>query len=307
MLRLSSSIAALLVALGALIGSAQAQDIDRFIGDEPQIFATDTEAVDTFKRLMSAGDKDGLSKLLGLNLEEVAKTEDFDERFEEIRKASLERVAVENAGEKERKLVLGNLVWPFPFPIVNADGKWMFDTHAGLDEVIYRRIGENELETISNCHAYVDAQLEYASADRDGDGVLEFAQQILSDENAQNGLYWSEEKWGEPSPVASFVVELKALDPETRRIGYFGYKYKVLKGQGPGIAGGRYDYVINGNMIAGFALVAWPAEYGVTGVKTFVVNNYGVIYESDLGIETDAIATAMARFNPGKSWSITKD
>jgi len=303
----SSVIATVMVAIGTLTGPANAENYDRFIDSQPESFSSESEIVDAFKLRFSAGDKAGLAKLLGLNLAEVSKTEDFDQTFETMRQAAVERIAVENAGEGQRKLILGSLVWPFPFPIIQSKGKWIFDTEAGLTEVIYRRVGENELETISNCRAYLDAQYEYAAADHDGDGVLEFAQQVKSDEDSQNGLYWSEEQWGEPSPIAAYAVEAKVNDAATRKTGYFGYHYKILKGQGANIAGGRYDYVINGNMIAGFALVAWPAEYGVTGVKTFVVNHQGTVYEADLGTETAIIGAKMARFDPDKNWSLTKE
>ena len=299
-------LAGLLLAAGLIsISSAEAAEkFDRFIGDEPESFKTDAEAVDALKVRLTAGDKPGLAKLLGLNLDELKQTEDFDLRLDRLRKAATERVAVEQDGPDRRKVILGVLVWPFPFPIVRAGDVWAFDTVAGIEEALYRRIGENELETISNCEAYIAAQEEYASDDRDTDGVLEFAQQIKSDAGKQNGLYWPAEEFGEESPVASFLIEAKAIGPSTERTGYFGYRYKILKGQGSNIAGGRYDYVINGNMIAGFALVAWPAEYGVSGVKTFLVSHHGSVYEKDLGENTADVAGKITRFDPDASWSL---
>jgi hypothetical protein len=297
-----------LLAAGMLLLApvAAAEKLDRFVGDAPEAFKTDAEAVAAFKLRLTAGDKPGLAKLLGLNLGEASQTEDFDLRLDNLRKAAMERVTVEEDGPDRRKVILGGQVWPFPFPIVRADDGWAFDTVAGLEEAIFRRIGQNELETISNCEAYVGAQHEYASEDRDGDGVLEFAQQTKSDRGKQNGLYWPAEEFGEESPVGSFIIEAKAVGPSTARTGYFGYRYKILKGQGSNIAGGRYDYVINGNMIAGFALVAWPADYGVSGVKTFVVSHHDTVYEADLGSESAKIAGEMTRFNPGDDWSVVK-
>lgn len=299
-------LAGLLLAAGILsVASAgAAEKLDRFIGAEPESFWTDAEAVAALKLRLTSGDKPGLAKLLGLNLEEVSQTEDFDLRLEKLRKAAMERVAVEEDGPDGRKVILGAEVWPFPFPIVRVGDSWAFDTVAGLEEAVFRRIGENELETISNCEGYIAAQQDYASEDRDGDGVLEFAQQIKSDAGKQNGLYWPAGEFGEESPVASLIIEAKAIGPSNERTGYFGYRYKILKGQGPNIAGGQYSYVINGNMIAGFALVAWPAEYGVTGVKTFAVSHHGTVYETDLGSETARIASGIGRFNPGDNWSV---
>jgi hypothetical protein len=292
----------------SIIETAAAQDaepLDRFLGAEPETFQTEAAALEALKVKLTAQDKPGLAKLLGLNLEEVGQTEDFDQRVEKLATAATERIALEEDGPDRRTVVLGREVWPFPFPIVRIDDAWTFDTMAGLEEAVIRRIGENELETISNLRAYIGAQEDYASEDRDGDGVLEFAQQIKSDAGKQNGLYWpAEEFGGEESPVASFIIEAKALGPSTEKTGYFGYRYKILKGQGNNIAGGRYDYVINGNMIAGFALVAWPADYGVSGVKTFLVSHHGSIYEKDLGETTAQVASKITRFDPDDSWSL---
>jgi hypothetical protein len=299
-------LAALLVATGLLsLAPVVAQEkLDRFIGDEPETFKTDTEALEALKVRLTARDKAGLAKLLGLNLEEVGQTEDFEARVETLGKAATERISLEEDGPDRRKVILGGEVWPFPFPIVKAGDTWTFDTIAGLEEAVIRRIGENELETISNMRAYVGAQEEYAAEDRDGDGVSEFAQQVKSDAGKQNGLYWPAEEFGEESPIASFIIEAKAIGPSTAKTGYFGYRYKILKGQGSNIAGGRYDYVINGNMLAGFALVAWPAEYGVTGVKTFLVSHHGSVYEKDLGESTVDVASKITRFDPDDSWSL---
>ncbi len=162
------------------------------------------------------------------------------------------------------------------------DGKWYFDTYAGLEEIVNRRVGENELEAISTARAYVDAQQDYAEADHDGDGVLEYAQKLISTEGETDGLYWPTDDVNGESPAGD-GIDLAELDKSKAGEGYFGYKFRILTGQGDNIAGGAYDYVINGNMIAGFALIAWPAKYGETGVKTFAVNQHGVVYETDLG------------------------
>ncbi len=203
-------------------------------------------------------------------------------------------------------LVLGDQLWPLPFPLSKAaDGKWAFDTTAGFEEIINRRVGENELEALATAKAYVDAQADYAAEDRDGDGVLEYAQKLVSSEGATDGLYWPLEQGDGDSPAGSFVDQA-AYDKAKLGEGYFGYHFRILRGQGNNIAGGRYDYVINGNMIAGFALIAWPVEYAETGVSTFVVNQAGVVYEKDLGPETEKIVSETYRFNPDKTWEIAK-
>ncbi len=203
-------------------------------------------------------------------------------------------------------LQIGEKLWPLPFPLVKGeDGKWAFDTYAGLEEIVNRRVGENELQTIETMRAYVDAQEDYASEDRDEDGVEEFAQKLVSREGTTDGLYWPTDDVNGESPAGD--LDQSELDDAAKGEGYFGYKYKILTGQGDHIAGGAYDYVINGNMIAGFALIAWPAKYGETGVKTFAVNQHGVVYEIDLGPSTEAIVKYIDRFNPDGSWEVVAD
>ena len=200
---------------------------------------------------------------------------------------------------------IGEKLWPLPFPIVKGeDGKWAFDTFDGLEEIVNRRVGENELQTIETMRAYVDAQEDYASEDRDEDGVEEFAQKLVSTEGMTDGIYWPTDDVNGESPAGD--LDQSELDDAAKGEGYFGYKYKILTGQGDHIAGGAYDYIINGNMIAGFGLIAWPAKYGETGVKTFAVNQHGVVYETDLG-PTTAIVKYIDRFNPDDTWEVVND
>jgi hypothetical protein len=187
------------------------------------------------------------------------------------------------------------------------DGKWSFDTIAGLEEVINRRIGENELEAIETARAYIEAQRDYAMEDRDADGVLEYAQKLVSSDGQTDGLYWPVEQGDGESPAGAFVSEQQLRKAKEKGDGYFGYRFRILRAQGNNIAGGRYDYVINDNMIAGFGLIAWPVKYGETGVKTFAVNQAGIIYEKDLGPNTSALVRDIARFNPDKSWDVVND
>jgi hypothetical protein len=226
--------------------------------------------------------------------------------YSQIRQAAAELITTED--HDDRKLVnLGSKLWPFPFPLVKGDdGKWSFDTFAGLEEIINRRVGENELQAINTMREYVDAQREYASEDRDADGVLEYAQKVISSDGKTDGLYWPANETDGESPAGSFADQ-QALDKAKLGEGYFGYRFRILKRQGENIAGGAYDYVINDNMIAGFALLAWPVKYQETGVKTFVVNQNGIVYQADLGPSTEQIVKYIDSFNPGDEWSVVDE
>jgi len=289
--------------LSAPVWSADEARLERFVGAEPTVFETPEDAVTAFKVAIAADDYDSLALLLGLDVDALKKAEEIDERVSEIREGAAKLMSVEEDGDR-RILKIGYEVWPFPFPLRKSDdGKWAFDTYAGLEEIINRRVGENELQAIATMKAYVEAQHEYVSADHDDDGVLEYAQKLVSSEGATDGLYWPMEQGDGESPAGPFVDQT-ALDKANAGDGYFGYKFRILKAQGNRVAGGRYHYVINGNMVAGFGLVAWPAKYAETGVHTFVVNHAGIVYEADLGDKTNDIAPKIRRFNPGKSWNV---
>src|SRR5262249_18166348 len=204
------------------------------------------------------------------------------------------------------QLIVGADDWPFPVPLVKHDGKWFFDSKAGLQEILNRRIGGNELDAIELCHGFVEAQDDYAVMKRPDGSVSQYAQRIVSTPGKQDGLAWqnADGTWGGPmgENIAKILEQGYAKgDP------YHGYYFKVLKGQGPAAPMGKMDYVVKGAMIGGFALVAAPAEYRVTGVKTFIVSNDGVVYEKDLGPNTLEIARKIERFNPDKSWSPVAD
>lgn len=203
-------------------------------------------------------------------------------------------------------LLVGAQAWPMPIPLVKTSDMWQFDTAAGLEEILDRRIGRHELAAIDLCREYVTAQMEYASADRDGDEVLEYAQRLLSESGTQNGLYWPDAAGDDPSPLDEFVARADAEGyREHQRLGdpYRGYYFRVLTRQGPTPPGGAYDYVINGNMIAGFAMLAWPAEYGLSGVMSFAVNQQGKVFQKDLGPDTAKLAAAIEAYDPGEGWA----
>jgi len=216
-------------------------------------------------------------------------------------------------------LMIGDEDWVFLIPIVKTGNAWHFDTPAGMEEILNRRIDENELSTIVTCRAYVLAQWEYfTKEDSDKDGARVYAQRFMSSAGTRNGLYWDTAEDDDPSPLGSLVAAARAEGygrippgkndgPAQRPEAYHGYYFKILTHQGPHAPGGKYNYIINGNMIAGYALVAYPDEWGNSGVMTFVVNQQGHVYEKDLGPKTSQIAGAMAEYNPDPTWELVKE
>ncbi len=207
-------------------------------------------------------------------------------------------------------LLIGAEAWPMPIPLVKHGEVWHFDTVEGLEEITDRRIGRHELRAIELMREYVEAQVEYATEDRDGDEVLEYAQRLLSETDTRNGLYWPDESDGDPSPFDEFVARADAEGyRQHQKLGdpYHGYYFRVLTKQGPNPPGGAYDYVINGNMIAGFALVGWPAEYGNSGVTTFLVNQQGRVFQRDLGPDTVKNVEAMQAYDLSNDWTEVDD
>jgi Protein of unknown function (DUF2950) len=210
-------------------------------------------------------------------------------------------------------LEVGDDLWPFPVPIVKKEGGWYFDTDAGKDELLNRRIGKNELATLAVLRAYVDAQREYASLDRDGSEILKYAQRLVSSPGKHDGLYWPPTSDADESPLGPLVAYAQAegYSPEIRaeeeeeRGPYHGYYFKILTRQGKHALGDKYNYIANGNMIGGFALVAWPAEYCTSGIMTFIVNQHGRVFQKDLGPNTGKIARKMTTFNPDPSWRLS--
>ncbi len=291
---------------GQDLGDVEAPEMESLAAaSEPPAFATPEAAVDAFRQALQAPDSGALAALLGLDPAKLAADENTQETFKAIKEGAAKRLSLDGDGDR-RTVVIGEKLWPLPFPLVKwAEGEWAFDTYAGLEEIVNRRVGENELETIATMRAYVDAQEEYASEDRDDDGVQEFAQKLVSSPGATDGLYWPTDPVNGESPAGD--LDQSELDDAAKGEGYFGYKYKILTGQGERIAGGSYDYIINDNMIGGFGLIAWPAKYGETGVKSFVVNQHGIVYEADLGTATATIVNYIDRFNPDSTWSVVND
>jgi hypothetical protein len=216
-------------------------------------------------------------------------------------------VVIDPKNSNRAILSVGNEDWPLPIPIVKKSGRWYFDTKAGLQEILFRRIGTNELDAITICRGFVEAQIDYAEQIHDDSGVNQYAQRIISTPGKQDGLVWQnpDGSWG--GPVGETVAKALVEGYEDKRKPFHGYYFKVLKGQGPNAPLGQLDYVIEGVMIGGFALVAVPAEYRVTGVKTFLVDYDGVVYQKDLGRDSLNIVKNMELYNPDKTWQPTFD
>jgi Protein of unknown function (DUF2950) len=278
---------------------------------EPQAFPSPEAATQALREALEADDGEALRAIFGPEYADDLIGSDIAivrEEMRQIRDAMRAATAFLPEADGRMILTIGRQAFPFPVPIVSDGESWHFDSAAGLEEILDRRIGENELAAIEALRAYVQAQIEYASADRDGDQVLEYAQRVVSTAGERDGLYWASAP-GEPvSPFGPFIAEISAL-LEGKELGdpYRGYYYRVLKGQTEHAPGGAYEYVINGNMIAGFGLLAWPAEYGDTGVMTFQVSHQGDVLEADLGPETPEVAAVIEAYDPDVTWTEVTD
>jgi hypothetical protein len=272
-----------------------------------KVFGSPEEAMKAFAEAVQAGNMKDVMAILGREGEDILSSGD-----EVADKADRERFLkkyqerVDLVKDRDRiSVILGNDHFPFAIPIMKKGEGWVFDTKTGKEEVLNRRIGRNELAAIQVCEAYVEAQREYASTDRERDGIIQYAQKIVSDAGRRNGLYWKAAEGEVPSPLGPFAAKAATegyKKKDEKPVPYHGYYYKILKGQGMSAPGGAYNYVINGHMVAGFALVAWPAEYNVSGVMTFVVNQNGTVYQKDLGPKTEELAKAMTLYNPDRTW-----
>ena len=275
------------------------------------VFSSPEEAVKTMIGAFKTYDKEALLSIYGRGNKDLASSGDeVDDRAQRERfiRAYEEKSRIEKVGDKKAVLFVGNEDWPFSIPIVKRGGSWFFDSKAGRQEMVDRRIGRNELNVIQVCLAYVDAQREYALKDLDGDGLFEYAPKFMSDPDKKDGLYWATSEGEEPSPTGAFVAAAKEegyapSKPGEKPAPYHGYYYKILTAQGKNAYGGAYNYIIDGKMLGGFALVAYPARYGSSGIMTFTVNQNGVVYQKNLGRSTGKIARKMTRFDPDKTWT----
>jgi hypothetical protein len=277
---------------------------------QQKAFASGEEAVSAFIKALKMEDNKELLAIFGADANDLIHSGDpvIDRsRREVFTKAYDQKHRLEAEAEK-LVLVIGENDWPFPIPLVKQDQQWIFDTAAGMDEILNRRIGLNEINTIQVMLAVADAQREYAGKDRDGDGIIEYALKFRSDPEKKNGLYWETKEGEKMSPLGLLIARaIKGgygrTDASDEPQPYFGYYYRMLAGQGENAVGGAFDYRVKDNMIGGFAVIAWPAEYGNSGVMTFIVNHDEIVYQKDLGENTEQEVDKIKLFDPNETWT----
>jgi Protein of unknown function (DUF2950) len=275
-------------------------------------FPTAQAAADAFVQAADSWDVTALNQILGPHGEDLVSSEDAvrDKNIAaEFAAKAKEKTAVATDPKNPGRaiLVVGNDDWPMPIPIVKKNGVWLFDTAAGKQEMLYRRIGANELDAIQICRGYVEAQHEYALEKHDGSELNQYAQKVISTPGKHDGLVWKNPDGTLGGPIAENIADAIQQGYSDKAKPYHGYFFKILKGQGPAAPLGKMDFVIEGAMIGGFALAAAPAEYRVTGVNTFIVGYNGVVYQKDLGPDTLELFQAMELYNPDKTWQPTND
>jgi hypothetical protein len=282
----------------------------------PRLFSTPEEALKALKGAAQAKDKAVLDQIFGSSYEDLLSGDEVQDaaEFAEFVQHLAEKTSLVKESDSKVTLYLGNENWPFPIPISKKDGQWFFDTEAGREEILNRRVGEDELIAILVCRTYVKAQREYVLKDWEGDGVLKYAQKLRSDPGKKNGLFWRSRPGEEMSPLGELVAQARMEGYRKTKAAFreeptpfHGYYFKVLTRQGKDAPGGEYNYIINGNMVAGFALVASPSNWGKSGVMTFIANQQGKVYQKNLGLKSLEIAQAMEKFNPDKTWTLVKE
>jgi hypothetical protein len=286
-------------------------------------FDTPDAALKALTEATKGKDHPQLRKIFGVEPGELASGDEVQDEADLDGFAKNLATAAKLVKEGDDRVILqvGPEAYPFPIPLVRKDGKWFFDTAAGKEELLNRRIGENEIKAMAVCRAYVAAQHEYHSKDWNDDGIVEYAQRLGSTTGKKDGLYWKTSEDDPPSPLGPLVAEAQAegyghgkdttsrpaTQPAAGPHPYHGYCYKILTRQGEHAPGGKFDYVINGHMVAGFALVAWPVDWSSSGVMTFIVNANGKIYQKNLGEKTAELARDMTEYDPDSSWTLVKD
>jgi hypothetical protein len=301
--------ATFVLAVGSSGAEAQAQ----------ATFASPEEALQALVRAAKDSDRATLANLFGPEYERLLSGDDAEDKkdLSEFAGAVHDSARLEKRNDTKYVITVGRDNWPMPVPVVQRDGKWMFDSKAGLEEVVNRRIGEDELSAIATCRAYAVAQWEYyTQGDWDRDGVAEYAQKLVSTPGKHDGMYWETAEGDDPSPLGKLVAAASAeihvpaqaasnsAQSTITREPYHGYDFKILTRQGPHAPGGAYSYIINGNMIAGYALVAYPDEWSHSGTMTFIINQQGRVYEKNLGRDTAKIVAAMGVYDPDPSWKL---
>ncbi|MGD0060512.1 MAG: DUF2950 domain-containing protein [Verrucomicrobiia bacterium] len=279
---------------------------------QQSLFVSPDQAVVALQDAVKTGDTNALQRLFGPSIREITNPDPVQRANNLANFAKRLAESIELAKQDNGTVVLrlGTEHWPFPIPLTQKGDKWFFDTLAGKEEILNRRIGGNELSALEVCHAYVKAQREYIQKDHDGNGVMEYAQRMQSTLGKKDGLYWATKPGEEESPFGPLVASAceegysqESVSATPRKHDPFhGYIFRILRKQGKDAPGGKFDYVINGHMVAGFALLAYPAQWGNSGVMTFIVNQQGKVYQKNLGEKTDELAKEIEEYNPDETW-----
>ena len=299
-----------------IAGLACALIATELLGAPPQTgqssYASPELAVAAMREAVKSGDANALRSVFGPAIGQISNPDPAQhaKNMATFAKRLSEFVGLSKREDGTLVVLLGEEHWPFPIPLTMANGQWYFDTLAGQQEILNRRLGANELSAIEVCHAYVDAQRQYMLKDYDGNGVMEYAQRMQSSPGKKDGLYWETAPGDEESPFGPLVTKATEDGYSNRSLSaarskhdpFHGYFFRILKKQGGDAPGGKYDYVINGHMVAGFAFLAYPAEWGNTGVMTFIVNQRGKVYQKNLGEKTEELAKAIDEYNPDDTW-----
>jgi hypothetical protein len=314
----------LTICLFASVPSAHAQAASQ------STFSSTDDALQTLVSAAKEKDRTALAKVFGPDYAKLLTGDEVEDNkdLNEFSTAVGESVQLQKVDDSQFVVTVGKDNWPMPIPLLQKDGKWFFDTKSGLEEVLNRKVGENELSAITTCRAYAVAQWEYyTEGDWDHDGVAEYAQRLISTSGKHDGLFWETSEDDKPSPLGKLIAAARAegYGPKTEtpdaagkggakedeavseeRAPYHGYYFKILTRQGSAAPGGKYSYVINGSMIAGYAFVAYPDKWGSSGVMTFIINQQGRVYQKNLGPNTAKAAAAMTEYNPDPSWKLVK-
>ncbi len=281
-----------------------------------QLFSSPEDALKGLVEAVKAKDKAALDQIFGPSAKDLRSSDDVQAaaEFEAFARHVAEKTSLVKESDSKVIIHIGNENWPFPIPLVKKNDKWLFDTEAGKEEVLNRRIGEDELTAILVCRTYVKAQREYVVKDWDGDGILAYAQKLRSDPGKKNGLFWRHAPGEAASPLGELVARARMEGYKKAKtvfkeqpVPFHGYYFKILTKQGAHAPGGKYDYVINGNMVGGFSLVAFPSNWGKSGVMAFIVNQQGKVFQKNLGPDTLKIAQEMQSYDPDETWTPVKE
>lgn len=298
-----------LLAVGVILCAASCSDADK-TGAEldvdstlgQAVFAEAEDAANSFTQALRTRDQDAFRKILGTEYQTILPLDTVDEEdVSDYLNAWDKSNTLVPQGENKVLIAIGEGEWTLPIPITRGSSGWYFDIEEGLERMRIRRIGRNELSAMQAVLAYYDAQMEYAQQDRNGNGFLEYAQKLASTPGTTDGLFWEDEDGETVSPLGPLMAD------DSSGAGYFGYHYRILRAQGESAKGGAYSYMLGDNMRAGFALIAWPVEYGESGVMSFIVSHSGIVYEQNLGENSAEVAKAMTTYNPDDGWTPAKE